>query len=164
MFRIGFGTDVHRLTPGRPLIIGGVSIDSELGADGHSDADVLLHALADALLGSLALGDLGTHFPNDEPRWQNAESTIFLKYAFGLVKERGYEIANIDCIVDLERPKLRPHIDAMRHNIAAALETDVSNVSVKAKTGEKVDAIGELRAVRAQAAVLVFNKNIRPVE
>ena len=155
MFRIGFGTDIHRLTTGRPLVIGGVTIDSELGADGHSDADVLLHAITDALLGALALGDLGSHFPNDEPRWQNAESTIFLKYAFGLVRERGYEISNLDCIVDLERPRLRPHIDAMRHNIAAALETHILNISVKAKTGEKVDAVGELQAVRAEAVVLL---------
>ncbi len=155
MFKIGFGTDIHRLVAGRPLVIGGVTVDSDLGADGHSDADVLLHAITDALLGSLALGDLGSHFPNDEPRWHNAESTIFLKYAFGLVKERGYEIANIDCVIDLERPKLRPHIDAMRHNIAAALDADPSQISVKAKTGEKVDAVGELRAVRTQAVVLL---------
>lgn len=155
MFRIGFGTDIHRLTAGRPLIIGGVTIDSELGADGHSDADVLLHAITDALLGALALGDLGSHFPNDEPRWHNAESTIFLKYAFGLVNERGYEIANLDCVIDLERPKLRPYIDAMRQNIATTLEINIDQVSVKAKTGEKVDAIGELRAVRAQAVVLL---------
>ncbi|CAN5138516.1 2-C-methyl-D-erythritol 2,4-cyclodiphosphate synthase [soil metagenome] len=158
MFRIGFGTDIHRLTAGRPLIIGGVTIDSELGADGHSDADVLLHAITDALLGALALGDLGSHFPNDEPRWHNAESTIFLKYAFGLIKERGYEIANVDCIVDLERPKLLPHIDDMRQNIATALEINIDQVSVKAKTGEKVDAVGELRAVRAQAVVLITNR------
>ena len=114
-----------------------------------------MHAITDALLGALALGDLGTHFPNDEPRWHNAESTIFLKYAFGLIKERGYEIANIDCVIDLERPKLRPHVDSMRHNLAVALETDISNISVKAKTGEKVDAVGEVRAVRAEAAVLL---------
>lgn len=155
MFRIGFGTDIHRLVTGRPLVIGGVTIDSELGADGHSDADVLLHAITDALLGALALGDLGSHFPNDEPRWQNAESTIFLKYAFGLIKERGYEIANIDCVIDLERPKLRPYIDTMRQNIASALEINIDQVSVKAKSGEKVDAVGELRAVRAQAVVLL---------
>jgi 2-C-methyl-D-erythritol 2,4-cyclodiphosphate synthase len=155
MFRIGFGTDIHRLVTGRPLVIGGVTIDSDVGADGHSDADVLLHALTDALLGALALGDLGSHFPNDEPRWHNAESTIFLKYAFGLIKERGYEIANLDCVIDLERPKLRPHIDAMRQNIAIALEMNIEQVSVKAKSGEKVDAVGELRAVRAQAVVLL---------
>ncbi len=155
MFRIGFGTDIHRLVAGRPLVIGGVAIDSELGADGHSDADVLLHAITDALLGALALGDLGSHFPNDEPRWHNAESTIFLKYAFGLIKERGCEIANLDCVIDLERPKLRPYIDAMRQNIAIALEINIDQVSVKAKSGEKVDAVGELRAVRAQAVVLL---------
>ncbi len=155
MFRIGFGTDIHRLVTGRPLVIGGVTIDSELGADGHSDADVLLHAITDALLGALALGDLGSHFPNDEPRWQNAESTIFLKYAFGLIEERGYEIANLDCVIDLERPNLRPYIDTMRQNIASALEINIDQVSVKAKSGEKVDAIGELRAVRAQAVVLL---------
>jgi 2-C-methyl-D-erythritol 2,4-cyclodiphosphate synthase len=155
MFRIGFGTDIHRLTPGRSLVIGGVTIESELGADGHSDADVLMHAITDALLGALALGDLGTHFPNDEPRWHKAESTIFLKYAFGLVKERGYEISNLDCVIDLERPKLRPHMDLMRHNIAAAIDTDTANVSVKAKTGERVDSVGEMRAVRAEAVVLL---------
>ncbi len=155
MMRIGFGTDIHRLTPGRPLVLGGVVIDSELGAEGHSDADVLLHAITDALLGALALGDIGTHFPNDDPRWQNVESAIFLKYAFGLVTERGYSISNLDCTIDLERPRLRPHIDTMRQNIAAALEISVDQVSVKAKTGEKVDAVGELRAIRAQAVVLL---------
>lgn len=159
MFRIGFGTDIHRLIEGRPLIIGGVAIESELGADGHSDADVLLHAITDALLGALALGDIGTHFPNDEPRWQNAESTIFLKYAHGLIKERGYSLANLDCTIDLERPRLRPHIDAIRHNIAAALEADIAQISVKAKTGEHVDAVGELRAIRAQAVVLVLRES-----
>jgi 2-C-methyl-D-erythritol 2,4-cyclodiphosphate synthase len=154
--RIGFGTDIHRLVADRPLIIGGVKIESDFGAEGHSDADVLMHAAADAVLGSLALGDLGTHFPNDEERWRNAESAQFLSYAVGLVKERGYEIGNFDSVVDLERPKLRPHIDKMRANLAAALEIDIAQVSVKAKTGERVDAVGESRAVRAQAVVLVF--------
>ena len=153
--RIGFGTDIHRLVAGRPLVIGGVRIESDLGADGHSDGDVLMHAAADAVLGSLALGDLGTHFPNDEERWRNAESAQFLRYAVGLVKQRGYEIGNLDSVVDLETPKLRPHIDAMRANLAAALEIDIGQVSVKAKTGEKVDAVGERRAVRAEAVVLV---------
>ena len=153
--RIGFGTDIHRLVAGRPLVIGGVRIESDLGADGHSDGDVLMHAAADAVLGSLALGDLGTHFPNDEERWRNAESAQFLSYAVGLVKQRGYEIGNLDSVVDLEMPKLRPHIDAMRANLAAALEIDIEQVSVKAKTGEKVDAVGELRDVRAEVVVLV---------
>jgi 2-C-methyl-D-erythritol 2,4-cyclodiphosphate synthase len=154
--RIGFGTDIHRLTAGRPLVIGGVQIESDLGADGHSDADVLMHAAADAVLGSLALGDLGTHFPNNEERWKNAESAQFVRFAANLVKERGYEISHFDSVVDLEIPKLRPHIDAMRKNLAAALEIDVAQVSIKAKTGEMIDAVGESRAVRAQAIVLIF--------
>ncbi len=154
-YRIGFGTDIHRLVTGQPLVIGGVTIESDLGADGHSDADVLMHAAADAVLGSLALGDLGTHFPNDEERWRNAESAQFVLYAIGLINEKGYTVANIDAIVDLELPKLRPHIDEMRANLAAALRVDIDQVSVKAKTGEKVDSVGERRAVRAQAVVLV---------
>lgn len=153
--RIGFGTDIHRLVEGRPLVIGGVTIESDLGADGHSDADVLMHAAADAVLGSLALGDLGTHFPNDEERWRNAESAQFVLYAVGLINERGYTVQNIDAVIDLELPKLRPHIEAMRENLAAALRIDIGQVSVKAKTGEKVDAVGERRAVRAEAIVLV---------
>ncbi len=155
MFRIGFGTDIHRLVEGRPLILGGVPIESDLGADGHSDADVLMHAAADAVLGSLALGDLGTHFPNDEERWRDAESSQFVNYAVGLIKEKGYSVENIDAVIDLELPKLRPYIDTMRANLAAALEMEIDQVSVKAKTGEKVDAVGERRAVRAQAVVLI---------
>jgi len=155
MHRIGFGNDVHPLVPGRPLMIGGVEIASELGADGHSDADVLMHAITDALLGSLTLGDIGSHFSNTEERWQNVESSVFLKYALGLVKSRGFSIENIDSTVDLEKPKLREHIDAMRENIAVALEIDVSQISVKAKSGEKVDAVGESRAIRAEAIVLL---------
>jgi 2-C-methyl-D-erythritol 2,4-cyclodiphosphate synthase len=153
--RIGFGTDIHRLVEGRPLVIGGVTMESDLGADGHSDADVLMHAVADAVLGSLALGDLGTHFPNDDERWRNAESSQFVLYAVGLINEKGYTVANVDAVVDLELPKLRPHIDEMRANLAAALRLDIDQVSIKAKTGEKVDAVGERRAVRAQAVVLV---------
>ena len=160
MYRIGFGTDIHRLVAGRPLFIGGVQIESELGADGHSDADVLMHAVADAVLGALALGDLGTHFPNDEERWRNAESSQFVRYADDLIREKGYKIANIDSIIDLEKPKLRPHIDAMRSNIAAALDIEIDQVSVKAKTGEQIDAIGESRAVRAQAVVLLSREEI----
>lgn len=155
MYRIGFGTDIHRLVAGRPLILGGVRIESDLGADGHSDSDVLMHAAADAILGALALGDLGTHFPDDEERWRNAESSQFVSYAVGLVKDKGYGIANIDAVIHLEKPKLRPHIDAMRGNLAIALEIPVEDVSIKAKTGESVDAVGEGRAVCAEAVVLV---------
>lgn len=159
MYRIGFGTDIHRLIAGRPLVLGGVIVDSELGADGHSDADVLMHAATDAVLGALALGDLGTHFPNDEERWRNAESSQFLLYAHGLIKQRGYAVANIDSVIDLEKPKLRPYIDQMRANLSTVLDIDIDQVSVKAKTGEKVDAVGEQRAVRAEVIVLLVAKN-----
>jgi len=155
MFRIGFGTDIHRLTAGRPLIIGGVRIESDLGADGHSDADGLMHAVTDAVLGALAIGDIGTHFPNDDDRWRNAESSQFLRHAAALVRARGYAFANIDSVIDIERPKLRPYINAMRANLAEALEIEIEYVSVKAKTGEGVDAVGERRAVRAEAVVLL---------
>lgn len=155
MFRIGFGTDVHRLVEGRRLVIGGVVIDSDLGADGHSDADVLLHAATDAVLGALALGDIGTHFPNTDDRWRNAESSEFLLYAVGLANERGFHVVNIDTTIDLERPKLRPHIDAIRAGLANALRVEIGQVSVKAKTGEAVDGVGEGRAIRAQAMILL---------
>jgi len=156
--KIGFGTDIHRLVAGRPLVIGGVTVESDLGADGHSDADVLMHAAADAVLGALALGDLGMHFPTDEEQWRNAESWQFLRYAVGLIRQKGYKVGNFDSVVHLERPKLRPHIDAMRANLAAALEVDIDQISVKAKTGEGLDAVGERRAVSAQAIVLLTQK------
>lgn len=153
MFRIGFGSDIHRLVPGRPLVLGGVVIESDLGAEGHSDADALTHAITDAILGALALGDIGTHFPNNDERWKNAESFVFLRFAVGEMKQRGYEIANVDSTVHLEVPKLRPYIDEIRKGIADALEVETNRVSVKAKTGEGVDAVGERKAVRAEAVV-----------
>src|SRR6476646_10779961 len=113
MFRIGFGNDIHRLVAGRPLIVGGVDIESDVGADGHSDADVLLHAVTDAMLGAMALGDIGTHFPDSDERWLNAESSVFLRYTLGLTKSHGYSIANIDSTVSLENIKLRSFIDKM---------------------------------------------------
>ena len=154
-FRIGQGSDVHRLTAGRALVIGGVEIESDLGADGHSDADVLLHAITDAVLGSLALGDIGQHFPNSDERWRGASSSQFLTHAVDLVREQGFDIVNIDATVHLEQPKLRPHIDLIREQIAATVGIDIGAVSVKAKTGEGVDAVGERRALRADASVLV---------
>ena len=156
MFRIGFGTDVHRLSPGIPLIIGGVKIESDIGAEGHSDADVLLHAVTDAIFGALAEGDIGTHFPNSEERWLNAESGVFLRYAVGMMKDRGYAIANLDCMVHLEAPKLRPYIDPIREFLANTLEVETSAISVKAKTGERVDAVGEGRAIKAEAIALLI--------
>ncbi|MBP6003523.1 MAG: 2-C-methyl-D-erythritol 2,4-cyclodiphosphate synthase [Pyrinomonadaceae bacterium] len=154
-FRIGFGTDIHRLTAGRPLIVGGITIGSDLGADGHSDADVLLHAVTDAILGSLALGDIGSHFPNSDQRWRGAESSVFLRHAVQLVGEAGYKIVNVDTVIDLESPKLGPHISAIRENVAAIIGVEPGSVSVKAKTGEGVDAVGRREAIRAQAVVLV---------
>lgn len=155
MIRIGFGNDVHRLVENKPLILGGVIIESDLGADGHSDADALTHAVTDAILGAIALGDIGSHFPNSEERWRNAESFVFLRYAAGLIKEGGYTVVNVDSTISLEIPKLRPHIDQMRENIALALEIDLSSVSIKAKTGEGVGVVGERQAVRAEAIVLL---------
>lgn len=155
MNRIGFGSDIHRLVEGRPLVLGGVKIDSDLGAEGHSDADALTHAITDALLGALALGDIGSHFPNSDERWRNAESFVFLRFAIGLVKERGYSVVNVDSTVYLERPKLRQYIEEMKEGIAEALEVDTHSISIKAKTGEGVDAVGEGRAVQANAIVML---------
>jgi len=157
--RIGFGTDIHRLVAGRTLVIGGVIIRSELGADGHSDADVLLHALTDALLGALALGDIGMHFPNNDERWKGAKSAAFVAHAVDLIGEEGYEIGNVDATIDLEAPKLRPYIDPMRSSIAEMTGIELSRVSIKAKTGEHIGPVGESRAVTAQCVVLVKRKN-----
>ena len=154
-YRIGFGTDIHRLVSGRPLVVGGVSIESELGAEGHSDADVLMHAATDAILGALALGDIGSHFPNDDDRWRDAGSGQFLLYAVGLIRQKGFVVSNMDSVIDLESPKLRPYIDQMRSNMAAELGVDIDRVSIKAKTGETVDAVGERRAIRAEVVVLL---------
>jgi 2-C-methyl-D-erythritol 2,4-cyclodiphosphate synthase len=156
MFRIGFGNDIHRLVENKPLILGGVLIPSaERGADGHSDADALLHAVTDAILGALALGDIGAHFSDRDERWRNADSMVFLRFTVGLMKEKGFRVVNLDSTINLEKPKLRPHIDEMRENIAKALEIEVECVSVKAKTGEKIGAVGENRAVKAEVVVLL---------
>lgn len=161
MYKIGFGSDVHRLEKDKPLVLGGVRIESDLGAVGHSDADALLHAITDALLGSLALGDIGSHFSDKDASWKNADSQIFLKEAARMIKEKGFEISNLDSTIHLETPKLRPHIDAMRENIARILEIEVEQISVKAKTGEQVDAVGTRRAVRADAVVLIIKSEAR---
>lgn len=155
MFRIGYGNDVHRLEANRPLILGGIEISSELGAVGHSDADALFHAVTDAILGALAFGDIGSHFSDKDERWKGANSGIFLQEAVKMMLGKGFRIGNVDSTISLEKPKLRPHIDAMRRNLASILECDLDCVSVKAKTGEKVDAVGESRAIRADAVVLL---------
>ncbi len=158
MFRIGIGHDTHRLTKGRALVLGGVRIESMLGAEGHSDADALTHAITDAALGALCAGDIGTHFSDSDPKWKDADSLQLLARVMKLVYERGYRVVNVDATVMLEQPKLRPHIQLMRENLAKALGVDAGCVSVKAKTGEGLDAVGESRAVSAQAAILLARK------
>ena len=154
-FRIGHGTDIHRLADGLPLILGGVRIESDVGAVGHSDADALTHAITDAILGALALGDIGAHFPDSDLRWKDAESFVFLRFVVGLMKEHGYELANLDATVHLERPKLRPYIEEIRISLAGALEVESGRISVKAKTGEAVGEIGRGEAVRVESVVLL---------
>lgn len=155
MYRIGFGNDIHRLEAGKKLILGGIQIDSELGAVGHSDADALFHAVTDAILGGLALGDIGSHFSDKDARWKNSDSHIFLTEALRLMKEKGFAIVNLDSIISLEKPKLRPFINAIRENLARSLEIEVDCVSVKAKTGEGVDAVGKSDAIKAEAVILL---------
>ncbi|MGC9945670.1 MAG: 2-C-methyl-D-erythritol 2,4-cyclodiphosphate synthase [Bryobacteraceae bacterium] len=152
-YRTGLGWDVHRLARNRPLILGGVAIPAEAGLEGHSDADVLAHAITDAILGAAALGDIGMHFPDTDPRWQGAGSLRFLAHARDLVRTRGYRIVNVDATVILERPKLKDYRDAIRRQLAATLEIDVDRVSVKFKTAEKVGPVGEGRSAEAQAIV-----------
>ncbi|MFN3330262.1 MAG: 2-C-methyl-D-erythritol 2,4-cyclodiphosphate synthase [Acidobacteria bacterium] len=157
-FRIGFGNDIHRLVAGRPLILGGVLIPSDIGAAGHSDADALMHAITDAILGALALGDIGTHFPDSDQKLKNADSSIFLKETLKMMKSRNYQIENVDAIVSLEKPKLKPYIEKIRKNLAEILEVELDRVSVKAKTGEGLDAIGKGDAIKAEAIVLLTEK------
>lgn len=157
--RIGFGNDVHRLIESQWLILGGVLIESDLGAEGHSDADALFHAVTDAILGALALGDIGTFFSDKDERWKNADSRTFLRDVVKMMQAKNYRVVNLDSTVSLEKPKLRPHIDAMRQSLAGALEVEINQVSVKAKTGERVDAVGERRAIRVDAVVLLAKNN-----
>lgn len=154
-YRTGIGWDVHRLAPGRPLVLGGIAIPSDFGLEGHSDADVLAHAITDAILGSLALGDIGMHFPDTDPRWKAAGSMQFLRHARDLAIAAGYDIVNVDSTVILERPKLMDHRAAIREKLASVLEIGVDRVSVKFKTAEKVGPVGEGRSAEAQAIVTV---------
>jgi 2-C-methyl-D-erythritol 2,4-cyclodiphosphate synthase len=155
MFRIGIGNDTHKLVEDRPLMLGGVSVASDRGGEGHSDADALLHAITDALLGALCEGDLGVHFPDNDPRWKDANSVQLLSRVAWLVRERGLQVVNVDATIMLERPQLRPYVLSMRENIAEVLGVELSCVSVKAKTGEGLDAVGQGLAVSAQAVVLL---------
>ena len=153
--RIGIGYDIHRLVSGRPLILGGVRIDHDLGLDGHSDADVLIHAIIDALLGALALGDIGQHFPDTDPEWKGADSLALLGGVMDLVGGEGYAVGNVDAVLVMQRPKLRPHIDAMRGTLAEALSVGVGQVSVKATTGEKMGFVGREEGAACHAVALL---------
>jgi 2-C-methyl-D-erythritol 2,4-cyclodiphosphate synthase len=155
-FRIGEGWDTHALVPGRKLIIGGVDIPHSVGLLGHSDADVLLHAVTDALLGAAALGDIGSHFPDTDARFKGADSSVLLAEVGRLLKERGHNIANIDSTVIAQAPKLAPYIAAMRANIARTLGLDVGQVNVKAKTAEKLGPVGQGLSMEARAVVLLY--------
>jgi len=157
--RIGQGWDVHRIGPGRPLILGGVKIPSEFGLEGHSDADILAHAITDALLGAAALGDIGMHFPDSDARWKDADSGQFLRAARDLVAAQGYSIVNVDSTVILERPKLKDFRHAIREKLAETLGLEVGQVSVKFKTAEKTGPVGEGRSAEAQALVTICRQH-----
>ena len=155
--RVGNGYDIHRLVAGRPLILGGQHLEHPdgLGLDGHSDADVLVHALMDALLGALSLGDIGKYFPPPDPKWKGADSLVLLEQVMGLVRERGWSVVNVDTVVIAERPKLKPHIEAMRGAIAERMGLDSERVGVKATTNEKLGAEGREEGISSHAVALL---------
>jgi 2-C-methyl-D-erythritol 2,4-cyclodiphosphate synthase len=160
--RAGLGWDVHRIAPGRPLILGGIAIASEFGLEGHSDADVLSHAITDAILGAAALGDIGMHFPDTDARWKDCDSLVFLRHAKNLVEAEGYRVINVDSTVILERPKLQDYREAIRERLAATLSLELDRVSVKFKTAEKVGPVGEGRSAEAQAIVTLLRLGSGP--
>jgi 2-C-methyl-D-erythritol 2,4-cyclodiphosphate synthase len=156
--RIGQGWDTHRLAAGRALILGGITVPSEFGLDGHSDADILSHAITDALLGALALGDIGMHFPDTDPQWKGGDSKQFLSFAAWMIRDKGYEIVNVDTTVILERPKLKDFRVPIREALAHTMGVDFNCVSVKFKTAERVGPVGEGKSAEAQAVVLLRAK------
>lgn len=153
--RVGFGYDVHRLKAGRPLVLGGVTVPSDVGPEGHSDADVLTHAIIDALLGASALGDIGKHFPDTDEEWRGADSIGLLQIVVDRVAAAGFVVGNVDSVVVLQRPKLRPHIDSMRERLAEAMGVEVSQVSVKATTNETMGFVGREEGCAAHAVALL---------
>ncbi|WP_428910365.1 2-C-methyl-D-erythritol 2,4-cyclodiphosphate synthase [Niallia sp. Krafla_26] len=155
MFRIGQGFDVHQLAENRPLIIGGITIPYEKGLKGHSDADVLLHTVTDACLGAIGEGDIGRHFPDTDPKFKDADSSVLLQHVWGLVKERGYELVNADCTIIAQKPKMAPYIGQMTERIAELLETTPDCINVKATTTEKLGFPGREEGIAAQAVVLL---------
>lgn len=155
MFRIGQGFDVHQLTENRPLIIGGITIPYELGLLGHSDADVLLHTVADACLGAIGEGDIGRHFPDTDPAFKDADSAKLMEHVWNIVKEKGYKLVNVDCTIIAQKPKMAPYIPQIRERIAELLESSVDQVNVKATTTEKLGFTGRGEGIAAQVAVLL---------
>lgn len=153
MYKIGIGYDIHKLTEGRDLIIGGVKITHEKGLLGHSDADVLIHAVIDSMLGALCLSDIGTLFPDTDDLYKNADSTVLLKKVYELIKEKGYAISNLDSNIIAQKPKMMPYIPKMKEVLSHILETEA--ISIKAKTNEKMDAVGQELAIEAQAVVML---------
>ena len=153
--RIGFGVDVHRLEKNKPLFIGGVEIPSEKGAVGHSDADVLIHAICDALLGAANLGDIGFHFSDQDPKYKGIDSKILLRNVMSLIKEKGYSVGNIDATVVLEKPKVNPHVPFIKKVLSEILEVNMEDVSVKATTHEKVDSFGNQEAIKSYCVCLI---------
>ena len=161
--RTGLGWDVHRIAAGRPMILGGVTVPCEFGLEGHSDADVLAHAITDAILGAAALGDIGMHFPDSDPRWKGCDSLVFLRHAHDLAKQRGYRIVNVDSTVILERPKLKDYRESIRERLAETLGLELDRVSVKFKTAEKVGPVGEGRSAESQAIVTLEKRSCAPL-
>lgn len=155
MYRIGIGYDIHKLTQGRDLIIGGVKITHEKGLLGHSDADVLIHAIIDGMLGALCLSDIGTLFPDTDSSYKDADSSILLKKVYKLIKEKNYKISNIDCNIIAQKPKMMPYIPKMKEVLCKILEIENNQLSIKAKTNEKMDAVGQELAIEAQSVVLL---------
>lgn len=159
-FRTGFGFDVHAFAEGRKLIVGGVEIPFDKGLEGHSDADVLLHAICDAMLGALALGDIGIHFPNTDEKWRNADSALFLKHVNELINSKGYELGNLDCVLAMEKPKIFPYVEQIRNRISELLNADTDHISIKATTTEKLGFVGRTEGVVSFATVLLTKKDI----
>lgn len=156
--RIGFASDIHRLVPERKLMLGGINVPSTFGELAHSDGDVVFHALGESILGALALGDLGKHFPDTSNETLNMDSSLIVKEIVKMMDERGYKVGNVDISITLERPKLKDYILEMRKNIASLLNTDIDNVSVKAGTNEGLDSVGEGKAVKAESYILLIEK------
>lgn len=154
-FRVGVGYDLHQMVKGRKLILGGVEIPCDRGLSGHSDADIVMHAVTDALLGAAGLGDIGEHFPPSEPRWQNAASSVFLRQARELTEARGYKVVNVDTVIILEQPKILPYRDQMRQMVANTLGIEISRVGIKAKTAEGIGPVGEGKVAEAHAIALI---------